>query len=72
MYNKKYVNINGKTKIKARVVMEAFLGRPLTSDETVHHINHDAGDNHIENLMLFGSKSEHQKYHLHENREAIA
>lgn len=47
------------------VVMERYLGRYLSSDEVVHHINHDRSDNRIENLQLMG-KHEHMSMHMKE------
>lgn len=46
-----------------RVVMEEFLGRALSSDEIVHHIDGNKQNNDISNLTVM-SRSEHIREHL--------
>lgn len=45
-----------------RLVMEAKIGRYLTKNEIVHHINEIRDDNRPENLMIM-TPSEHTKHH---------
>ena len=45
-----------------RLLVAAAMGRPLLRSECVHHSNHDATDNRLENLMLFASNADHKRY----------
>lgn len=47
-----------------RLVMEATLGRYLTTDEVVHHRNGDTSDNRPENLELFVCNADHLRTEL--------
>lgn len=46
-----------------RAVMEQYLGRKLTPDEHVHHIDLDKTNNNIDNLFLFPDDIAHLSYH---------
>jgi hypothetical protein len=47
---------------KYRLVMEAKLGRYLTADEVVHHIDGNRENFDISNLKLFKNKAAHISY----------
>jgi hypothetical protein len=60
--NHPYPDFLGKYCYEYRLIMELILGRYLTKDEVVHHINGDETDNRIENLQIM-SQSEHINIH---------
>ena len=54
-----------------RLVMEAKLGRALTRDEVVHHVDGNRANNAPENLILFGSHRVHRLYHARKRNDII-
>ena len=48
------------------MVMVSAIGRGISANEVVHHINRDRSDNRIENLQLMTS-SEHNALHIKED-----
>ena len=52
-----------------RLLVAQAIGRALTRAEAVHHINHKATDNRLENLMLFATNAQHKAF---EHGAAIA
>ena len=61
-YKKLLVGVK-KYKQEHRLVMEEYLGRELTKEEVVHHIDEDRLNNDIDNLMLFKSSGDHTRHH---------
>lgn len=45
------------------LVAEEMLGRNLTPEEVVHHINGDEADDRPENLHVFPNQAEHARHH---------
>jgi len=55
--------INGKQIYDHRTIAEQILGRPLTEQETVHHVNGNGFDNNQDNLWIFQTKADHSRFH---------
>ena len=57
-------SIKGKTinRLRYRVIIEKYLERKLSSNEIVHHIDHDSTNDDVSNLFIL-SRSEHQSLH---------
>lgn len=56
-----YDNGKRRTQSYPRYLMEQFLGRQLTEEEHVDHINNDFTDNRIENLQLLSQRDNNRK-----------
>ncbi len=61
-YRYKKVRNGDSLRDQHRIVMEAHLGRKLTTNEVVHHKNGDGFDNRLENLELL-TRAEHSRRH---------
>lgn len=48
-----------KYALEHRVVMESHIGRYLTKQEVVHHIDENPSNNDISNLRLYATQAEH-------------
>lgn len=62
MYAYKKIRVNGVTIDEHRYIMEQHLGRPLTFNEVVHHIDGNKRNNDLSNLEVV-SRSNHSSSH---------
>ncbi len=62
--------VDRKEVYKHRHVMEEHLGRKLSSNEHVHHIDHDRTNNDISNLELLSCRDHHCKHTLDRERDS--
>ena len=62
IYSPDYLFNNDGYALEHRLVMEKHLGRYLTRDEHIHHINGNTSDNRIDNLQLM-TIGEHIRIH---------
>ena len=56
------ITVNCRRILEHRHIMEVYLGRVLTSDEIVHHIDGNKLNNSIENLVIH-SRRDHVNRH---------
>ena len=63
----KAIKINGKKHDLHRYIMESHIGRKISFNEVVHHINGDKTDNRIENLEIM-DRSMHSRNHMIGNK----
>jgi len=59
----KAIKVNGEKKDEHRHIMEVHLGRKLTRNEVVHHVDGNKHNNDISNLEVM-QRSEHSRMHM--------
>lgn len=66
----KRIKRDGKQKYEHRIVMEKFLGRLLTFNEIVHHLDGNKRNNELKNLELIG-RGVHAGNHTRERAKYV-
>lgn len=51
------------TVLEHRLMAEKKLGRMLTKEETVHHLDGDRSNNDLDNLIVFKTNADHSAFH---------
>lgn len=64
VYMPEHINSDVKGLIYEHQLMaEKKIGRPLTEEEVVHHIDGNRSNNSLDNLLVFASNSDHIAFH---------
>jgi hypothetical protein len=72
VYQPDYPSVKNNGYVRqSRLVAEKCLGRYLTSQEVIHHINEVKDDDRPKNLYLFPFNSKHQKFHHLKNKPKL-
>ena len=58
-----YIKVGLQFIPEHRLVVEEFLGRTLTKEEVIHHLDSNRINNELDNLMLFNTQKEHASFH---------
>lgn len=58
----KIIRCDGKAGFEHKFIVEQKLGRSLTNNEDIHHLDGNKLNNHLNNLIVL-SKSDHSKLH---------
>lgn len=64
---------NDRGRAKAhRIRMAEHIGKPLTPESVVHHVDGDTQNNAISNLLLLPNQAEHMQLHARERASEAA
>lgn len=70
MPNHPFITWDGYVR-SSRLVAEKCLGRYLTREEVIHHIDENPLNDELENLYLFPNNGEHTIYHRLKNKPKL-
>jgi len=57
--------------LEHRLIVAKSLNRCLSSDEVVHHIDHNPLNNELKNLKLFCTNKQHKDFEAQEKRNLL-